>query len=235
MRSKLITGIVIGACLGAAVVLSILGVASLMDGGSSSSPGEVAAARAPGEAVGVAPVQAGAGSRAAEAKVAINGRALTARQVRELEEQYGVRPEPGNYWYDARSGLYGIVGMPAAGFMLPGHDFGALAAHASGGQTNVFVNGRNLPQPEVMILSALWGTYIQPSHYWLDGAGNVGYEGIPIPVGNLYALAQARGAIGGGGGDNFWNSRFSAGNYNADNTQGYVSVPGYGPVGYGFD
>ncbi|MEZ5148522.1 MAG: hypothetical protein R2759_15995 [Bacteroidales bacterium] len=26
----------------------------------------------------------------------------------------------------------------------------------------------------------------------------------------------------------------SAGNSNADNTQGYVSVPGYGPVGYGF-
>jgi len=24
------------------------------------------------------------------------------------------------------------------------------------------------------------------------------------------------------------------GNYNADNSQGYVSVPGIGPVGYGF-
>ena len=112
---------------------------------------------------------------------------------------------------------------------------GALAANASRGQTNVFVNGRNLPQSEVMVLSALWGTYIQPGRYWLDGTGNVGYEGVPIPVGNLYALVQAQGGMGGGGGDNFWNSRFSAGNYNADNTQGYVSVPGYGPVGYGFD
>jgi hypothetical protein len=202
-----------------------------MDGGSSSSPGEAVAARAPGEGVEIAPVQAGA----AEAKVVINRRVLTARQIRDLEAQYRVRPEPGDYWYDARSGQYGIVGMPAAGFMLPGHDFGALAADASGGQTNVFVNGRNLPQAEVMILSALWGAYVQPGRYWLDGAGNVGYEGVPIPTGNLYALAQARGAIGGGGGDNFWNSRFSAGNYNADNTQGYVSVPGYGPVGYGFD
>ena len=165
----------------------------------------------------------------------VNGQALTARQIRELRAQYKVEPRPGEYWYDARSGLYGMVGMPAVGFMSPGHDFGELAASASAGQTNVFVNGRNLPQAEVMVLSALWGTYIQPGRYWLDGAGNVGYEGVPIPVGNLYALVQAQGTMGGGGGDNFWNSRFSAGNYNADNSQGYVSVPGHGPVGYGFD
>ena len=35
--------------------------------------------------------------------------------------------------------------------------------------------------------------------------------------------------------DNFWSTSFSAGNYNADNTEGYVSVPGYGPVDYGMD
>jgi len=39
---------------------------------------------------------------------------------------------------------------------------------------------------------------------------------------------------GGGGGDNTWSTRFSAGNYDNDNSRGYVSVPGYGPVGYGF-
>jgi hypothetical protein len=235
MNSKLVTGIVIGVCVGAMVVLSILGIASLMGDGSSSSPGEAVATRASGAEVEVAPVQAGPRTSPAQAKVVINGRVLVARQIRELGAQYRVEPQPGEYWYDARSGLYGIVGMPSAGFMLPGHDFGALPANASGGQTNVFVNGRNLPQAEVMVLSALWGMYIQPGRYWLDGTGNVGYEGVPIPVGNLYALVQAQGAMGGGGGDGFWNSRFSAGNYNADNSQGYVSVPGYGPVGYGFD
>jgi hypothetical protein len=55
-----------------------------------------------------------------------------------------------------------------------------------------------------------------------------------MPVINLYQAAQQRTYRGGGGGDNQWNTRFSAGNYNADNSQGYVSVPGYGPVGYGF-
>jgi len=68
----------------------------------------------------------------------------------------------------------------------------------------------------------------------LYGMGNVGYEGVPAPVGNLYAQAAHTGGAGGGG-DNFWNTRFSAGSYNSDNTSGYVSVPGYGPVGYGLD
>ena len=38
----------------------------------------------------------------------------------------------------------------------------------------------------------------------------------------------------GGSGDNFWSTRFSAGNYDSNNQRGYVSVPGYGPIGYGF-
>jgi hypothetical protein len=75
--------------------------------------------------------------------------------------------------------------------------------------------------------------------YWFDGLGNWGVEGNPFALGNLYAIVQARMAAswsggGAGTGDSFWTTRFSAGNSNADNTQGYVSVPGHGPVGYGF-
>ncbi len=48
------------------------------------------------------------------------------------------------------------------------------------------------------------------------------------------AARQNAYAVASGTGDNFWTSRFSAGNSNADNSQGYVSGPGHGPVGYGF-
>jgi ABC-type sugar transport system substrate-binding protein len=34
--------------------------------------------------------------------------------------------------------------------------------------------------------------------------------------------------------DNFWSTQHTAGNANAANSQGYVNVPGHGPVGYGF-
>jgi hypothetical protein len=67
-------------------------------------------------------------------------------------------------------------------------------------------------------------------------------------MGAAAAAAAIRGARGGGWGggarlpadnwsgpnDNFWSSRFSSGNSNADNSQGYVHVPDVGAVGYGF-
>ena len=170
-----------------------------------------------------------------DGQVVINDLVLSQEQIAELIKTYGIKPLPGKYWYDAMSGLYGVAGYPAFGFMRPGHQFGTLKANASLGNSKAFVNGRELPLGEYTILSYIVGSWVQPGKYWLDSQGNAGYEGNPVPVINLYALAKQNSYNGrGGSGDNFWSSRFSAGNSNADNSQGYVSVPGYGPVGYGF-
>lgn len=168
-------------------------------------------------------------------EIIINGLVLTDQQINELEKQYKIKPLPGNYWYDQYSGLYGVVGYSAYGFMLPGHNLGIMKANASNGDTPVFINGRQLPQSEWMVWSQLLGYMIQPGRYWLDAMGNAGYEGSPYPLENLYIAAQRNSYTGSGaGGDNFWSSRFGAGNYDPGNQSGYVSVPGYGPVGYGF-
>jgi hypothetical protein len=168
-------------------------------------------------------------------EVIINNLTLSADQIADLENTYGIQPEAGQYWYDTKSGLYGVVGYPAYGFMLPGHDFGALNRDVSSGDTGVFVNGRELPQTEWAVWSYMLGYWIQPGSYWLDHQGNAGYEGNPIPLVNLYVAAQQNAYGGqGGSGDNFWSTRFSAGNYDSGNQRGYVSVPGHGPVGYGF-
>ena len=167
--------------------------------------------------------------------VIINGSSLSKDQLNEIAKRYGVEPKPGNYWYDPASGLYGVVGYPSYGFMYPGHKYGTLKRDASGGNTSVLVNGRELPQLEWAVWSYMIGYYIPPGSYWLDGTGNVGNQGSKIPVLNLFEIARKNAYSGkGGAGDNFWSTRFSAGNSNADNSQGYVSVPGYGPVGYGF-
>ena len=119
--------------------------------------------------------------------------------------------------------------------MYPGHNFGKVSRNASAGNTGVLINGRELPQQEWVIWSYVIGNYIQPGSYWFDSNGNVGYDGNNLPVLNMFVIARQNAYSGqGSGGDNFWSSRFGAGNSNADNTQGYVSVPGYGPVGYGF-
>jgi hypothetical protein len=165
-------------------------------------------------------------------EVRINGSVITPELLQEFEALYGVQPVPGDYWYDAHSGLYGIMGQPAAGMMLPGHMLGQMPENASGGNSGVFVNGRQLTMVEVNYIAAFLQTPAIPGRYWFDAYGNWGIEGLPVPLANFYVVARS-GAYSGGG-DNFWSSHFGAGNYDSDNSRGYVSVPGHGPVGYGF-
>ncbi|MFC2084068.1 hypothetical protein ACFLS9_03345 [Bacteroidota bacterium] len=168
-------------------------------------------------------------------EVMINDTVLSKEQIEELIETYGIEPLPGDYWYDTKSGLYGVVGYPAYGYMYAGHDFGSLRRDVSQGNTNVVVNGRELPQTEWAVWSYILGYWIQAGNYWFDDQGNAGYEGNPLPLVNLFVAAQQNTYQGrGGSGDNFWSTRFSAGNYDSGNQRGYVSVPGHGPIGYGF-
>jgi hypothetical protein len=171
----------------------------------------------------------------ASENVIINASTLSDSQIAEFEEIYGVKPQPGNYWYDKWSGLYGAMGYPSYGFMFAGHEFGTLVQNASNGDTGVIINGRELPQSEWAIWSQILGYWIVPGSYWFDHNGNAGYEGIPVVIVNFFLAAQQNAYMGNqGGGDNFWSSRFGAGNFDSNNQRGYVSVPGYGPVGYGF-
>jgi hypothetical protein len=167
-------------------------------------------------------------------KVIINGKELTTEQLAQLEGMYAVKAQPGNYWYDSKSGMYGAIGYAAYGFMYPDHDFGKLDRKASNGYTGVLINGRELPQLEYVVWSQVLGYWIQPGSYWLDANGNAGNEGDPTPVVNLYQAAQMNNYAGNaGGGGGFWSTRFSAGNSYEGNQTGYVSLPGGGIVGYG--
>ena len=245
MKNQFVLGIIVGAAGTALLGLAAIGARSLLGSNSPNpahTPNEAQMKTPPPVPINTATPAADASPTAsappAQTQVIFNGRALTTRELQELEALYRTKARPGNYWYDATSGLFGVVGSAAAGFMYPGHSLGALAADASAGNTSVFINGRNITAQEVQVLSYLAGVQVLPGRYWLDARGNAGYEGNPIPVGNLFAAALARQAAGGGGGraagDNFWSSRFSAGNYNSDNSAGYVSLPGGGAVTYGF-
>lgn len=164
----------------------------------------------------------------------INGAALTDSQLEGFRTLYGVTPGPGRYWYDARSGIWGMEGAGAAGFLLPGLALGAVDEGASRGSSGVVVNGRRLPEAEVDGWSSLIGRDLLRGRYWLDHLGNFGVEGSPMATGNLLVLASQRArARTGGGGGGIWSTRFSAGNHDPVSGAGYVSVPGYGPVGHG--
>ena len=124
--------------------------------------------------------------------VIVNRMRVPDQQVSALEQAYRVRVAPGQYWYDAASGAWGVEGRPTAGLVLAGLPLGApLHEDASRGTTHIWVNGRRLPQADVQALERITGP-INPGRYWVDGDGNAGYEGGPALV-NLRQLASQGG------------------------------------------
>src|SRR5215467_7707627 len=88
----------------------------------------------------------------APTRTVINGVALTDQQKAQFVQIYGVAPLAGNFWYDSRSGLWGVQGREAFGVIRPGHDYGALSASASAGTTGVSINGRQINMAEALYI-----------------------------------------------------------------------------------
>jgi len=129
----------------------------------------------------------------------INGTQLTAQQKAEFVRIYKTPPLAGNFWYDTRSGLWGVNGREAFGILRPGHNYGALSPTASRGTTGVFINGRQINMAEALYIRNLLGSVL-PGRWWLDGGtGYFGLEGSTIPAGNLYVAARAAQARSSGG------------------------------------
>ena len=157
----------------------------------------------------------------------INGKELTRNQATAMASIYHYPQVRGHYWYDTRSGAWGLEGHEAAGFLLPGHDFGPMSSDASHGNTGVFINGRQINMAEAIRIQQTFGAVYQ-GRWWLDGrTGYYGLEGNPRPLGNIITALQSQRS--GRGGDNFWCSATACGNDNG--RSGYVSVKGV-TVGY---
>lgn len=122
--------------------------------------------------------------------LSINGVLLTGAEIQAIENQYGVRLVGGRYWYDRHCGAWGIEGGATMGWVMPGLSVGGpLQAGASGGHTNVFINGRELHYLDVVGLQQF--LQVLPGRYWVDARWNCGYEGGP-PLFNLATLMSAQ-------------------------------------------
>ncbi len=119
------------------------------------------------------------------ATIVVNGQAISPS----LLTQLGIDPRQvpaGSYWYDARSGVWGLQGQPVAGILPAGLALGGpLASDASAGRTGVFINGRQLPTAELQSLNQRVGQPIAPGRYWCDAQASCGVEGNPTPLVNL--------------------------------------------------
>lgn len=129
-------------------------------------------------------------------KVLINQQQVPEATLRTYERQYGMQFMSGSYWYDPVSGLWGYWGGPTVGAVLPNVNIGGrLSFQASGGMTNVVINGRSIHPKDLAYLQSLGPVYA--GRYWLDAYGNYGFEGGPM-LGNLVqAASYAKGRSGG--------------------------------------
>jgi hypothetical protein len=145
------------------------------------------------------PAPPGAAAGAAPAgDIVVNGTKLTAAQIANFEQKFRIKMLAGTYWYDAKCGAWGAQGGPCVGFLPANLDLGgALKPDASGAApTGVFINGRQIHPVDVAALQQI--TPVVPGRYWVDAAGNCGFEGNPMPLANLVQLAQAARSRSGG-------------------------------------
>ncbi|XP_020518381.1 uncharacterized protein LOC18426860 isoform X2 [Amborella trichopoda] len=86
--------------------------------------------------------------------VMVNGKPIPNRLVRKAEKQAGPI-HPGDYWYDYRAGFWGVMGWPCLGIIPPCiEEFNfPMSKSCSGGNTGIFVNGRELHQKDLELLS----------------------------------------------------------------------------------
>jgi hypothetical protein len=178
-----------------------------------------------------APVGRAAGESVVIKKdVFINQVAATRAQLDELLQTYGAEPPPGRYWYDPISGLYGLWGHEAAGYIRPGHKFPPVPAEASNGSTGVFINGRQLNMNEAAYLQRIFGVVYQ-GRWWLDGqTGNLGAEGNPMPIANLVVAIQQAQRSAGGGKEYNYRDNLSGTSASSDGKCMWMNVPGSGSV-----
>jgi hypothetical protein len=160
-------------------------------------------------AIGLIAGSAGCASDA----LTINGQVPSQQALAALSAARGQLPA-GDWWYDSRSGLYGMMGKGASGVVEAGYDFGPLPRDASSGSSGIFFNGRQLTALEAAYVLYLFG--IDPAQapyyageYLLEATGDL-YTAQGVPVGNLYQRAQQSG--GSGGSCEVWSSRLAAGN-----------------------
>ena len=172
----------------------------------------------PPPAAATVPAPNPASPTATQRRVVVNGSAVPDAKLAEVENYYRLRIADGDYWYDRVSGAAGPAGGPTLTFVVPGLDLGGpLRPDASAGNTGVFINGRELPQQDLIALTRLVG-FVQPGRYFLDGNGNAGFEGGP-PMINLIAASRQQQTQGGG--DGWYSSNVNAGGNESGGT-GYV-------------
>lgn len=106
--------------------------------------------------------------------VTINGHAIPDRLIKKAEKLAGpIRP--GEYWYDPRAGFWGVMGGRCLGIIPPYIEElnYRLSENCAGGNTGVFVNGRELHGKDFDLLVSRGLPSVRDRSYIVEISGRV--------------------------------------------------------------